>query len=785
MPRPRQEAKEAWRRSLEAAARVEAPSGLRRGLGNPALFGIVQGFVAASIYFCLGLVAVRAQALTWLVFAAGGLLFAFVVVCYVEGVSLHQERGGATVIARYAFNELWSFVAGWAIALDYLILVALCAFMAADYAGVIWGPLSHGLPEFLLGAAVVAYVALVAARGPRPRRFERVALLVVGDLVLQLLLVVLGLILLFQPDVITAPSRVGGSVSAEDLVIAFPFVLVAFSGIDASSGLAGQVKIGRRGLKRLVLVRFLAAVVPYVGLALVASSVLPARGPGVVGAPVVAVVDAFSQGWLREPLRYLVAVSAIVVLVLAAQSAMLGVSRLGYGLAVNRQIPSLIGHLHPTRATPVVAIGIGAVLAVLLLLPADLEFLAAICAFGATLVFTLVGLAIIRLRYREPDRDRPYRVPFNVRMGGGDLPLPAVGCALLSCLAFFAVLFEHGSARWVGLGWMGFGLGLYVLYRTSQGKPLTRRVTVPERALTRHRSDVEYGSILVPVLGTPLDDDIVQTAGRLAADENEDEGEGGAVIEALWVFEVPLTLPLDTRVPDAELKRARRALARAKAVGEEYEGVEVATAVVRARRAGEAIVHEARRRGVEAIVLAAEEPTRIGGGLRLGGKSGLHDTYVGETTRYVVNKAPCRVILTAPPAWRVDEIRAETGDAPPASEPSAPPALGSDDPTGVVDSSAPLPTGHPQPAAEAEPAEAPPGPGSAREPEPAQEPEPAREPEPAQEPEPAREPPAREPEPTLSRARPRPAPHAPATRVDPDGLPAPEGAGPISDPAAG
>ena len=111
-----------------------------------------------------------------------------------------------------------------------------------------------------------------------------------------------------------------------------------------------------------------------------------------------------------------------------------------------------------------------------------------------------------------------------------------------------------------------------------------------------------------------------------------------------------MALPLDTRVPDAELKRARKALARAKAVGEEYEGVEVATAVVRARRAGEAIVREAKRRGVEAIVLAAEEPARMRGGVLLGGKQGLRDTYVGETTRYVVNKARCRVVLTAPPA---------------------------------------------------------------------------------------------------------------------------------------
>jgi APA family basic amino acid/polyamine antiporter len=215
--------------------------------------------------------------------------------------------------------------------------------------------------------------------------------------------------------------------------------------------------------------------------------------------------------------------------------------------------------------------------------------------------------------------------------------------------ALVSLLIEHGGARWVGLSWMGFGVALYVAYRTSQGKPLLRRVTVPEAALTRRKAEAEFGSMLVPVLGTPLDDDIMQTAGRLAA-EDADPDEGGAVIEALWIFEVPMSLPLDTRVPDDELKRARAALRRAKAVGEEYQGVEVATAIVRARRAGEAIVLEARRRGVEAVVLAAEEPTRLRGGLHLGGKPGLHDTVVGETTRYVVNKAPCRVILTAPPA---------------------------------------------------------------------------------------------------------------------------------------
>jgi APA family basic amino acid/polyamine antiporter len=320
-------------------------------------------------------------------------------------------------------------------------------------------------------------------------------------------------------------------------------------------------------------------------------------------------------------------------------------------------------------------IALGALLALALVIPADLEFLAAIYAFGATLAFVLVHLSVIRLRFREPDRDRPYKIPFNVRVGRADLPLTAVVGALAAAVAFVSVLALHDAARIVGLTWMLSGVALYVGYRTAEGKPVFKRVTVPAKALTRKGVEAEFGSILVPILGTPLDDDIMQTAGRLAGEEKEELGEGGAVIEAVWIFEVPMALPLDARVPEAELKRARTALNRAKAVGEEYEGVTVNTFTVRSRSAGSAIVREARRRGVEAIVMPAEEPSLVRGGVLLGGKEGLRGTFVGETTRYVVNKAHCRVILTAPPdpkGRRTHPHVERPGAPPPGGDPMRP-----------------------------------------------------------------------------------------------------------------
>jgi len=107
------------------------------------------------------------------------------------------------------------------------------------------------------------------------------------------------------------------------------------------------------------------------------------------------------------------------------------------------------------------------------------------------------------------------------------------------------------------------------------------------------------------------------------------------------------------------------------------EGVEVATATVRSRRTGQAIVDEARRRGVEVIVLGAEEPSRIRGGALLGGRGTPLDNFVGDVTRYVVEKAPCRVILTAPPADQPglagSDGQSGDGKATPAGAPAADP----------------------------------------------------------------------------------------------------------------
>jgi APA family basic amino acid/polyamine antiporter len=642
--------------SSELAARSRVI--VRRSIGSPILFTIVYSSLASAIYFSLGVVAGHALGLTPVVFLIAAVMYAVTAMTYVEGASLHQDRGGSTVFARYAFNELVSFIAGWAILLDYTILIAVTAFSATQYLRVFWSPLGHRGEALALSLAFIALVVFSNIRGFGGRRARRVGILLAGDLLLQAFIVVLGLVLFFNPQTLTGPIHLGTAPTWSGLVFAATVTVISFTSLESASGLAGEVRISRAGLKRLVGSTTATVAFLYVGIALVALTALPvhdgrtALSTRYLNAPMIGVVRRVHPHWLEQTLVYLVAAMAAVTLVAAANSAMLGLSRLAYSLSTNRQIPSGLGRLHPQRSTPYVLIILAGVIAAGLAATQDLDFLIGIYALGATLAFTIAHLSICRLRYSEPDRDRPYRVPLSVRIGKGQLPLPAAFGALVSAGGFVAVLVVHPHARYVGLGWMLVGLVLYVVYRRADETSLLRRVTVSPRALRAEpTTERDYGSILVPLFGTELDDDIVQTAARLVAGEPTDEAAiDEATIEAVWMFVIPMSLPLDASLPEAQLKHARQVLARAKAVGEEYTGVHVATAIVRTRRAGYAIVDEARRRGVEAIVLGAEEPSLIRGGARLGGRGGPLEGYVGDITKYVIRKASCRVIVTAPAA---------------------------------------------------------------------------------------------------------------------------------------
>ena len=200
---------------------------------------------------------------------------------YVEGASLHQERAGSTVFARYAFNELVSFVAGWVMLLDYVILLAVTAFTATHYLAAFWAPLGRGALESIVALAIIAWVAwrndprLRAARASSgsPRSSSSTSSCSSSSSSL-------GLSLFFDLD--AAHRRRSTSATHADLggPRSSPSASPRSSSPASSRprGCPASCASGARGLKRLIASATLTVLVLYVGIAVVALTALPVVG---------------------------------------------------------------------------------------------------------------------------------------------------------------------------------------------------------------------------------------------------------------------------------------------------------------------------------------------------------------------------------------------------------------------------------------------------------------------------------------------------------------------------
>src|SRR6266700_1782388 len=166
---------------------------LQRALDAPALASVAYGEIASSLYFALGIVALHALGMTPVVLALVGLIFLIVTASYVEGTTAYRGTGGAAAFVRLAFNDFAGFLTGWALFLDYLIVIALSALFLPHYLGLALGvhSIARHPGDLIVGCVVIVAIAIV--RLFRQTRLYSFSLAVpVLDLVTQLLLVVLG-----------------------------------------------------------------------------------------------------------------------------------------------------------------------------------------------------------------------------------------------------------------------------------------------------------------------------------------------------------------------------------------------------------------------------------------------------------------------------------------------------------------------------------------------------------------------------------------------------------------
>src|SRR5947199_1189267 len=375
--------------------------GLRRSVGVPGLFATAYGNVGSSIYYALGLVAAHALGLTPVVFMLAGGLFALTAKTYAEGAAMFPEAGGSSSFARHAFNELASFIAGWALTLDYIITVAISAFSVPHYLGAFWPALNHNPGDIIGGIITIALLAALNIRGLGESAKLNLVLAVV-DLATQVLLVVVGAVLVLDPALLVHQVHLGTTPTWSQLIFALSVAMVAYTGIETVSNMAEEAKDPGRDVPKSVNLVLIAVLGVYAGISVVALSALPvvhgttALGGKYANDPVLGVVSAFGfSGGLLHLVRAYVGVLAATILFIATNVGLIGISRLSWSLVEHRQLPEIFARLHRKHRTPWFTIVFFSAFAAVLLIPGKIDFLGNLYSYGAMLSFTTAHAAVI------------------------------------------------------------------------------------------------------------------------------------------------------------------------------------------------------------------------------------------------------------------------------------------------------------------------------------------------------------------------------------------------------
>jgi basic amino acid/polyamine antiporter, APA family len=619
--------------------------GLERVLGTPALFATAYGNVGSSIYYALGLTAAYALGLTPIVFVIAGLIFAATAASYAEGTVRFPEAGGSSSFARHAFNELVSFGAGWSQMLVYIVTVATSAFFVPHYLSIFWEPLKTNPWDIVGGAIVIVSLVVLNIVGVQEAAKLSIVLAVI-DFATQVLLVLLGFVLVFSPTILVDNVHWGVAPTWSNLAISIPVAMLAYTGVETVSNLAEEVRDPSSSVPNAYKLVAGAVFAIYFTLPLIALSALPVKEVngqlttllalppeqgGFQNDPVLGIVENLGlTGSTLELLKVYVGVLAATILYIATNAGVIGASRITYSMASYRQLPSVFRRLHPRFRTPWISLVVFAGIApILLILPGSVTFVGTLYAFGATLSFTVAHASIVRLRVIARGKELRYKGRPNLRIAGIDWPVFALIGGTATFISFLVILLQNPVTRWVGLGWIVFGLVAYTIYRRRfLHDPVTEIVKAPALVLGPSLT-VEYRTIVVPVVRSPESEEALVAAARLAADR-------GSRIAVLHVLEMPLSVTLDSRLSDAEEDAADELLDDAEALVENY-GVPVYTRLVRARKPGRAILAEARTRNAELIILGAPRRAR--------GQAGR--AVFGQTVDYVLKNATTRVMVAA------------------------------------------------------------------------------------------------------------------------------------------
>jgi APA family basic amino acid/polyamine antiporter len=469
----------------EAVARREHV-GLRREVTVWGSFTWGYADVGADVYVALGLVMAAAQGATPLAFLIAGIVYIMVGLAYTEMAAAYPSAGGGQYFTLRGLGDFWGLVAGAALMLDYTVDVALFAMASAGYINFFFpafrefratvGPF-HDVNLIWLAETLVLILllALLNVKGIRESSLFN-SVLGALDLVMESSIIVIGFAFAWQPELFLHQWRTQFP-PTEQLLYAVSIAVISYVGLESVSQAAQETirpatVIPRTSLALIVIVLLFALAFPTVSLGILPWQEIAARE----GDPVARLASQLPMvGFLAGPMA---AVLAATIVLISANTGVMGASRLAYSMAELGLIGEGLSWVHPRFRTPVRAIlffsGVAAAEAVFAFLSGRraLETMANMYAFGAMLAYFLSTIALVALRIKEPHVPRPYRVPLNLRWRDVEIPIPGVLGVIGTGLMVLIVLYTHDIARITGPIWVGLWVLYYAWYRRRTGRPV-------------------------------------------------------------------------------------------------------------------------------------------------------------------------------------------------------------------------------------------------------------------------------------------------------------------------
>ncbi|MEV0164247.1 amino acid/polyamine/organocation transporter (APC superfamily) [Nonomuraea fuscirosea] len=431
---------------------------LERSLGLWQLTAIgVGGIIGAGIFALAGAVANETAGPAVLVsFLIAGIASAAAALSYAEFAGLIPKAGSAYTYGYAVLGEIVGWFIGWDLLLEYTAIVAVVGIGISGYFGFLLQQLGLGLPAWMLGApgtgeghvvdlfAVVLCLLIAFLLNLGIRAAARFETVVVGiKVAVVLLVIVVGFFHINTANYTPFfPFGIGGAITGAATVF------FAVFGYDAMSTAAEESRDATRHMPRAIIYSLIIAMILYVLATLVLTGMQNYREID----PESGFSTAFASVGLSG-LATLIAVGAIIGILTVMFTFMLGVTRVWFSMSRDGLLPAWFAKLHPVRRVPTrVTWIVGAASAVIAgFLP--IREAAELTNIGILLAFVVVCVAVIVLRYRQPDLPRSFRTPW--------MPVvPAVGVVFSIWLITFLA-----PETWLRFGvWFVIGLIIYFTY---------------------------------------------------------------------------------------------------------------------------------------------------------------------------------------------------------------------------------------------------------------------------------------------------------------------------------